>query len=294
MSSGSVCNFRLHPWVSLGKAKCMSQTLRFHKMNGAGNDFVMLDNRSLSLSLSQDQIAALCDRHRGIGADGLLMVEPSTEGGDFKMRYYNADGGEAEMCGNGARCFGRYVNRLHDDSLTSIRFETLAGMISAEFEADQVRINMSAPHSLKLSQQLDVAGEQLTVHSVNTGVPHAVVFVDDLEATDVRKLGAALRYHEAFKPKGTNANFVKVTGQGTISIRTYERGVEDETLACGTGMVACGLIQHELAATPSPVAVKVKGGDTLRVGFVEQAKSDYTDVTLFGPADFVFVGEVRL
>lgn len=272
----------------------MSLTLRFHKMNGAGNDFVMLDNRDLSLSLSTEQIAALCDRHRGIGADGLLMVEPATEGGDFRMRYYNADGGEAEMCGNGARCFGRFVNRLHQDSLKSIRFETLAGMISAEFEADQVRINMSTPHSLLLSQQLEVAGQQLTVHSVNTGVPHAVVFVDDLAAVDVRKLGAGLRYHDAFKPKGTNANFASITGPGSISIRTYERGVEDETLACGTGMVACGLIHHELTGTASPVAVKVKGGDTLRVGFTETAKSHYTDVTLFGPADFVFVGEVSL
>jgi diaminopimelate epimerase len=182
-------------------------TLNFIKMNGAGNDFVMLDNRDLGLSLTKEQIEKLCDRHRGIGADGLLCVEPATEGGDFKMRYYNADGGEAEMCGNGARCFGRFVNHLHGDTLTKIRFETLAGMISAEFEAGQVRINMSAPHSLKLAQSLPVAGAQLTVHSVNTGVPHAVVLVDDLESVPVREWGAGLRYHEAFKPKGTNANF---------------------------------------------------------------------------------------
>jgi diaminopimelate epimerase len=153
---------------------------------------------------------------------------------------------------------------------------------------------MSTPHSLKLSQTLEVAGQTLTVHSVNTGVPHAVVFVDDLESVDVRGLGAGLRYHEAFKPKGTNANFAKVTGPGRISIRTYERGVEDETLACGTGMVACGLIEHEIHGTASPVAVKVKGGDTLRIGFAETAKHEYTDVTLFGPADFVFTGEVSI
>ncbi|MBL9142418.1 MAG: diaminopimelate epimerase [Verrucomicrobiaceae bacterium] len=272
----------------------MPTTLRFWKMNGAGNDFVMLDNRSLAFSLSKDQIERLCDRHRGIGADGLLMVEPATDGGDFKMRYYNADGGEAEMCGNGARCFGRFVNFLHDDKLTSIRFETLAGMISAEFEAGQVRINMSAPHGLRLNDSLPVAGEQLTVHSLNTGVPHAVVFADDLDNVDVRKLGAGLRYHEAFKPKGTNANFVKVLAPNSIAIRTYERGVEDETLACGTGMVACALIHHELTGAPSPIAVKVKGGDTLRIGFEEPSKSNYTNVTLFGPADFAFSGEVSL
>ncbi len=269
-------------------------TLSFTKMNGAGNDFVMLDNRDLSLALTKDQIEKLCDRHRGIGADGLLCVEPATDGGDFKMRYYNADGGEAEMCGNGARCFGRFVNHLHGDKLVKINFETLAGMISAEFEGCQVRINMSVPHSLKLAQSLPVADTELTVHSVNTGVPHAVVFVDDLTNVPVREWGAALRYHEAFKPKGTNANFAKVLALGIISIRTYERGVEDETLACGTGMVGCALIHHELTGAPSPVSVLVKGGDTLQVGFTETAPHEYTNVTLFGPADFVFQGSVPI
>jgi diaminopimelate epimerase len=198
-------------------------TLNFWKMNGAGNDFVMLDNRDLSLNLSTEDIARLCDRHRGIGADGLLCVEPASEGGDFKMRYYNADGGEAEMCGNGARCFGRFVNRLHEDKLTLVRFETLAGMISAEFEGDQVRINMSAPHGLTLATDLPVAGEVLTIHSVNTGVPHAVVFVDDLDTVPVKAWGAGLRYHDAYQPKGTNANFAKVIAPGSIAIRTYGR-----------------------------------------------------------------------
>lgn len=269
-------------------------TLNFTKMNGAGNDFVMLDNRDLAISLSKTQIEQLCDRHRGIGADGLLCVEPATEGGDFKMRYYNADGGEAEMCGNGARCFGRFVNRLHEDKLGQIKFETLAGMISAEFEGDQVRINMSAPHSLKLHQDLPVVGTNLTVHSVNTGVPHAVVMVENLEDVPVQEWGSGLRYHEAFKPKGTNANFAKVVAPGSISIRTYERGVEGETLACGTGMVACALIHHELTGAPSPVSVLVKGGDTLHVGFEEPTKGEYANVTLFGPADFVFQGTVQL
>jgi diaminopimelate epimerase len=268
--------------------------LSFTKMNGAGNDFVMLDNRDLKLSLTQAQIAQLCDRHRGIGADGLLCVEPATEGGDYKMRYYNADGGEAEMCGNGARCFGRFVNLLHGGQLTQVRFETLAGMISAEFEGTQVRINMSTPHSLQLSQSLPVAGETLVVHSVNTGVPHAVVFVDDLQTVPVREWGAALRYHDAFKPKGTNANFAKVLSPGCIAIRTYERGVEDETLACGTGMVACALIHHELTGAPSPVSVLVKGGDTLSIGFQESQPHQYTQVTLLGPADVVFTGEIAL
>ncbi len=269
-------------------------TLNFWKMNGAGNDFVMLDNRDLSVTLSREQIAHLCDRHRGIGADGLLAVEPATEDGDYRMRYYNADGGEAEMCGNGARCFGRFVNHLCGGTLPQVKFETLAGMISAEFEGEQVRINMSTPHSLLLAQALPVAGETLTVHSVNTGVPHAVVFVDDLAAVPVLPWGAGLRYHEAFSPKGTNANFAQVQAPGSIAIRTYERGVEGETLACGTGMVACALIHHELTGALSPVSVHVKGGDTLQVGFTETAPGFYTQVTLFGPADFVFQGTVEM
>jgi diaminopimelate epimerase len=271
----------------------MATTLKFWKMNGAGNDFVMLDNRNLSLKLSKDEIAQLCDRHRGVGADGLLAVEPPANGADWKMRYYNADGGEAEMCGNGARCFARFVNQLHGNSLAGVKFETLAGVIGAEFVGDQVRINMSEPHSLKLNQTLNVDDTTLQVHSINTGVPHAVVFVDDLDKVDVQRLGSGLRYHEAFAPKGTNANFVKVTGPGSISIRTYERGVEGETLACGTGMVACALICHELQGFASPVSVLVKGGDTLRIGF-EKTGATYLNVTLHGPADFVFEGTVNV
>ena len=134
-----------------------------------------------------------------------------------------------------------------------------------------------------------VGGEVLLVHFVNTGVPHAVVFVDDLENTDIRRLGRALRYHEHFAPKGTNANFVQQCAADTIAIRTYERGVEDETLACGTGMVACALILHERTGAASPVQVQVRGGDTLHIGFTKTA-GGYANVTLTGPADFVFDG----
>jgi diaminopimelate epimerase len=266
--------------------------LTFTKMNGAGNDFVMLDNRDSKLALDKEQIARLCDRHRGVGADGLLMVEPAQNGSNFRMRYYNADGGEAEMCGNGARCFGRYAQRISGQK-GDITFETIAGVITAQFFGQSVRIQMSQPHSLRLNEVLDVAGEKLTVHSLNTGVPHAVVFVEDLEQVDVRKLGASLRYHPHFAPKGTNANFVQKTGAQAISIRTYERGVEDETLACGTGMVASGIIFHELNGAASPVSVKVRGGDTLEIGF-QQDGDVYRDVTLTGPADFVFDGQVAI
>ncbi len=266
--------------------------IHFWKMNGAGNDFVMLDNRTLQHDLSKEQIAALCDRHRGVGADGLLAVEPAQHGADFRMRYYNADGGEAEMCGNGARCFARFANMLAGWNLERVSFETPAGVIGATYHGDNVRIVMSDPHDHRPGLALDVCGQQKTVHFINTGVPHAVVVVENLETVPVREWGAALRYHTGFAPKGTNANFLKATTEG-ITIRTYERGVEDETLACGTGMVACALVHHELTGAPSPVKVKVKGGDTLEVGF-EKTAEGYRDVTLTGPADIVFQGQVKL
>ena len=259
-------------------------------MNGAGNDFVLLDNRDASLRLDAVAIAHLCDRHRGVGADGLLLVEPAQSGADFRMRYYNSDGGEAEMCGNGARCFARFANRVAG-ARESMSFETPAGVIGAEFIGELVRITMSEPQGLRLNEKVFALGQELTVHSVNTGVPHAIVFVDDLEATDVRGLGHALRFHPHFAPKGTNVNFAKAADARTVAIRTYERGVEDETLACGTGVVASALIFHELNGAQQPVGVRVKGGETLEVGFVKNDGA-YTNVTLTGPADFVFDGNI--
>jgi diaminopimelate epimerase len=231
--------------------------LHFYKMNGAGNDFVVVDNRDLSLSLTRDQIALLCDRHRGVGADGLLAVEPAEDGADFKFRYYNADGGEAEMCGNGARCFGRFTAALMEDVPDRVTFETIAGMLAAEIVDEDIRIAMSDPIDLVMDSGASVPGLDATLHSVNTGVPHVVAFVEDLQGTAVFAHGRAIRHHERFAPKGTNANFAKVLAPGHIAIRTYERGVEDETLACGTGMVACALFHHMLHGAPSPVKVDV-------------------------------------
>lgn len=268
--------------------------LPFTKMNGAGNDFVVLDNRDGSRSLSDEQIALLCNRQRGIGADGLLAVEPSQNGGDFRMRYYNADGGEAEMCGNGARCFARFANDLAGGNLEHLSFETIAGIIGADFVGDEVRIQLSEPFGLSLGADLEVDGQAMTVGSINTGVPHAVVFVEDLEGTDIRRFGAAIRYHDHFAPAGTNANFVQVLGPGQISIRTYERGVEDETLACGTGMVACAILHHLNHGVSAPIQVKVRGGETLQVNFQESEGGHFSDVTLLGPAETTFSGVVSI
>ncbi len=266
-------------------------TLQFTKMNGAGNDFVMLDNRDLRHTLDRASIARICDRHRGVGGDGLIAVEPAQNGADFRMRYYNADGGEAEMCGNGARCFARFASRLAGGTGV-IAFETLAGVVTATFLGELVRIGMSTPHSFAPGTELLVADEKLTVHFLNTGVPHAIVFVDDLSNTNIVRLGHALRHHDQFSPKGTNANFVGELADGAITIRTYERGVEDETLACGTGVTAAALIFARLTGARAPVQVQVRGGDTLQVGF-ETDGDGWKNVTLTGPADFVFAGTMQ-
>jgi len=273
----------------------MKAAMHFTKMNGAGNDFVVLDNRGGTLGLDRVPIALISDRHRGVGADGLLVVEPAENGADFRMRYYNSDGGEAEMCGNGARCFARFAGRLANGTRKSnrIRFETMAGVISAELLGENVRLSMSAPHSTQLNKELDLAGVPHTLHSINTGVPHAVVFVKDLDSLDLGKLGPALRFHPHFSPKGTNANFAMEQDRRTIAVRTYERGVENETLACGTGVVAAALVFHELTGASSPIRVKVKSGELLEVAFKTEP-GGFSNVTLTGPAAFVFEGEISL
>ena len=271
--------------------------MKFTKMNGAGNDFVVVENRARALSLSKEEIARICDRHRGVGADGFLAVESAEKGSgaDYRMRYYNADGGEAEMCGNGARCFARFVNeRLHGGELERVSFSTPAGIISATFPGDDVCINLSEPFDLAMNLRLELEGdEEAEVHSVNTGVPHAVVVVEGIEEVDIVGVGSALRYHRQFAPAGTNANVMEVEAPGSIRIRTYERGVEGETLACGTGMVANAIVHNQLTGTPSPIAVRVEGGDTLKVAFEREGDS-YKNVTLTGPGDLVFNGEIEI
>lgn len=266
--------------------------LRFMKMNGAGNDFVMLDNRAGDLRLTRSQIARLCDRHRGVGADGVLLLEPPTNGADFRMRYYNSDGGEAEMCGNGARCFARFADRVAGP-LRTVTFETPAGVIGATLEGERVRLQMSDPTDLRLNLNIPVGDRSLSAHFVNSGVPHAVISVGDLDTINVHELGRAVRQHEMFAPKGANVNFLSRRGEDLIAIRTYERGVEAETLACGTGVVASALIFAATENRSGPIRVLVRGGDELSVDF-EKRGNQFTNVTLTGPADFAFEGTVEL
>ncbi len=238
-------------------------SLPFVKMSGAGNDFVVIDNRTLRHALTREQIARLCDRHFGIGADGLLAVEPSDQAGaDFRMRYYNADGGEAEMCGNGARCFARYVHPLRREEAERVRFLTPAGLIVGEYVGDEVRVNLTAPTEMKLNQRADFGWGEIEYHFLNTGVPHVIVPVPDAGRADVVTQGRAIRRSPIF-PRGTNVNFVQVLDPANLIVRTYERGVEDETLACGTGVVAAALLTHRVQGPALPLCVKVRGGDVL-------------------------------
>lgn len=266
--------------------------LRFTKMNGAGNDFVLIDNRLGDLRLTAEQISKICDRHRGVGADGVLMLERASNGADFRMRYYNADGGEAEMCGNGARCFARYAGRVAGAPET-LSFETPAGVIGATLQGELVRLAMSEPKDLHLGITIPLPDKEISGHFVNSGVPHVVLPVDDLEKVDVRGIGSAVRHHPLFSPKGANVNFLRERGDRQISIRTYERGVEDETLACGTGVVASALIFSASKNLEGPISVLVRGGNELQVSF-EKTDGQFRNVTLTGPADFVFEGTIEL
>jgi diaminopimelate epimerase len=266
--------------------------LHFTKMDGAGNDFILIDNRAGEIHLNRTQIARLCDRHRGIGADGILLLENPSDHADFRMRYFNADGGEAEMCGNGARCFARFANQMAGTH-GRISFETPAGVISAELAGDLVTLQMTEPTDLRLNVPLQICAEKKIVHFVNSGVPHVVVPVAQVGDVDVSRDGSAIRHHEMFSPKGANVNFIEKRGANKIAVRTYERGVEGETLACGTGVVASALIFAATENVNGPIDVIARGGDELRVGF-EKTDKQFRNVTLTGPAEFVFEGTIEI
>jgi diaminopimelate epimerase len=268
-------------------------TLEFTKMNGAGNDFVLIDNRACKISFTPQQVARLCDRHRGVGADGLFLLVPSASGrADWAWEFYNRDGSSAEMCGNGARCFARFVQKV-TGAKGQTSFETGAGVIVAVFHGEQVTVNLTRPKDLRLDQKVPVSSGALLVHSLNTGVPHAVIFVPDADKAMVQKLGEEVRYHPAFAPKGTNVNFVQVLGPQAVRVRTYERGVEGETLACGTGVTASAVVAARVHGFASPVKVRVQGGDQLEVSFARPG-DEFSDVKLTGPAEFVFEGRMEI
>ena len=271
--------------------KELALPIPFCKMNGAGNDFVIIDHRQPRIPEQRmaEFARLVCRRRFSVGADGLFLLEPSTCA-DFKWRFFNADGSEAEMCGNGARCVARFAV-LHGIARSPMRFETLAGIIEAVVAEDQVTITMTPPHSFRFDQMVEVAGQSLVVHGVDTGVPHLILLVDRLEQVDVVGLGRLLRHHPCFAPQGTNVNFVEPRA-GDLRIRTYERGVEDETMACGTGVVAGALIAAAKGLAASPVEMVTASGVVLTVEFATDRAGTITRVLLRGPAQLIYRGEL--
>ena len=257
--------------------------ISFWKMHGAGNDFILVDDRTLAFPVRDAAfIAQICDRRRGIGSDGLLLIQPSSSA-DFRMRFFNPDGAEADLCGNGARCIARLAHEIGSVP-ADMRIETAAGPVRAEILSSGVRLHLPPPRDWRLNLSMAWKDRNLPVHFVNSGVPHAVVVVDNLPAVDVPALGFFIRRHALFAPAGTNADFIQPTGPASLSIRTYERGVEAETLACGTGIVAAALVAEKLGLVHFPVHVKTAGGDTLEVAT--------SPLTLTGPAEHSFRGTI--
>ena len=264
--------------------------IKFTKAVATGNDFIIVDNRKAALKGSLQAFAkSICDRKRAAGADGLLVIEPSKKA-DFRMRIFNPDGSEAEMCGNGSRCAALYAYRKKIAGL-KMTIDTIAGILNAGVKGDVVKVRLTEPKDIKWNLCLVINKCPYKVKFVDTGVPHTIYFVDDLEKVDVRELGASIRYHPEFSPRGTNADFVKVAGRGAIKVRTYERGVEDETLACGTGAVASAIIAAESENMPSPVTVETRSGEKLKVHF-EMIEGEFRNVYLEGKARLVYEGEI--
>lgn len=268
------------------------QLIPFYKMSGAGNDFIIIDNRnSVIPGMTENEFAVrVCRRKLSVGADGLILIENSGVA-DFKWRFFNSDGSVAEMCGNGARCAARFAH-LEGLAGPKMTFQTLAGLVAAEVNGEGVRVKMPDPAGLVLYDTVEILDDSLPISRVNTGVPHVVVMISRLSEMEVVGLGRQIRYHPGFGPAGTNVNFVEPLADGPIAIRTYERGVEDETLACGTGAVAAALVVSLKLGKQSPVQVLTRSGVQLRVHFRE-AGGMFSDVFLEGDARVIYKGEMN-
>jgi len=265
--------------------------IKFWKMHGARNDFVLFDNRDGIFPVDDREfIAYIAARHSGIGAEGVILIESSASA-DFFMHFFNPDGGEAEMCGNGARCAARLAFELGAAG-KRMSIETAAGPIRAEVLSRSVRLWMTEPAGWRLDGSLDVDGRHLTYGFVNTGVPHVVMRTGNVQDVDVKAVGSAVRCHRNFAPAGTNVNFMQIQSEGDIRVRTYERGVEAETLACGTGVTACALVAAKNGWAKLPVLVHTRSGDMLTVDG-KLTEDGVRDVTLTGPTEHVFKGVVE-
>jgi diaminopimelate epimerase len=265
--------------------------LLFTKMAAAGNDFVVVDARKTKVLNGAKLAKKLCDRKFSVGADGVLLLETSKKA-DVRMRIFNPDGSEAEMCGNGVRCLAKFAaDKKAIKSRLSI--ETIAGLIEAEVRGDVVKAKMVQPKELKLHLRVSANGASGELHFINTGVPHVVQVLDSLGDVDVQGFGKEIRFHRDFAPRGTNADFIRVCAGNAIEIRTYERGVEAETLACGTGSTAGALVAAALKGLKSPVSVRTRGGEVLKVYFSKKGNEFY-DVYLEGLVQKTFEGRIAL
>lgn len=264
-------------------------TTRFVKMHGAANDFVLLDHRAPFLPADPRALfARLCDRRRGIGADGVLVLERDAEH-DFAMRYHNADGGEAEFCGNGARCIARFALDLGLGRDGAVTFRTAAGVKGARALPDgRIALAFGAVAAGE-HVRLESGGRPFEGRHVVAGVPHFVVPVPDVAAVPLAEVAPPLRRHERFGPAGANVDFVAARPDGRVAMRTWERGVEGETLACGSGAIASALWAVQEAGAASPVTIRTAGGDDLVVAFAEGPAGPLA--TLTGPAVVAFTGE---
>ncbi len=265
--------------------------ISFSKYEAAGNDFVIFDNRKASVKNLKALAIRLCDRKHGIGADGLIALEKS-KSDDVQMRIINPDGSEAEMCGNGVRCLARFAVT---QKITKNKFsvETLAGSIGADVRENVVKAKLSSPKDLKLRFLIEKNSRFGDLNFVNTGVPHVVKVLESVERVDADRDGREIREHAYFKPRGTNVNFISMRSGNAIDVRTYERGVEAETLACGTGSTASALVAAAIKDLKSPVSVKTKGGEILKVYFSRKGLEFY-DVFLEGKVNFIFDGGFAL
>ncbi len=265
--------------------------LPFFKMSGSGNDFIIIDNRAKIVDETDltQLITGACRRKMAVGADGLVLIEHSDKA-DFKWRFFNKNGSIAEMCGNGARCTARFAF-LNQIAGNRMAFETVAGIVSATVNNDLVKIKMTDPFDFKPDYTISLANETLAVSSIDTGVPHVVMPVDDIETADVVTLGRKIRYHQEFAPAGTNVNFIALQENGVAAIRTYERGVEDETLACGTGSVAGALVLAHTFQQRSPVKIITRSGSELNIYF-EIMDGVFKNTYLEGDARVIYQGEL--
>ncbi len=267
------------------------ENIDFYKMSGSGNDFIIIDNRKRIVDEASlmNFVASVCRRKMSVGADGLILIE-SADAVDFKWRFLNSDGSVAEMCGNGARCAARFAY-IKGIAGTEMSFETEAGIIHAKVAKDQVKIKMPDPTDLKTDYALELENSTLSVSSVNTGVPHVVVEVDNIDDIEVVKLGREIRFHDVFDPAGTNVNFVCLQNDDIVAIRTYERGVEDETLACGTGAIACAIVISYKKKIKSPVKVMTRSGGYLYIYYkVKQGR--FYDIFLEGDARIIYKAQL--